>query len=71
MRAFLLLEDSSHSPPVMSMTQIDRVRWLDHSAIPPYQECGNHSLVLNTGTVPLDLLKRQANAWVRMKGGSF
>jgi uncharacterized protein (DUF885 family) len=28
-----------------------------------------HNVVLNTGTVPLDLLERQVNAWIRMKGG--
>jgi uncharacterized protein (DUF885 family) len=27
-----------------------------------------HSVVLNTGTVPLDLLERQVNAWIRAKG---
>jgi uncharacterized protein (DUF885 family) len=26
-----------------------------------------HSVVLNTGTVPLDLLERQVNAWIRVK----
>jgi uncharacterized protein (DUF885 family) len=29
-----------------------------------------HSVVLNTGTVPLDLLERQVNAWIRVKGGA-
>ena len=29
MRAFLLDDDSCHSPPVMSMTRIDRVEWLE------------------------------------------
>jgi uncharacterized protein (DUF885 family) len=29
-----------------------------------------HSVVLNTGTVPLDLLERQVNAWIRVKGGT-
>jgi uncharacterized protein (DUF885 family) len=29
-----------------------------------------HSVVLNTGTVPLDLLERQVNAWIRAKGGN-
>lgn len=28
-----------------------------------------HSVVLNTGTVPLELLERQVNAWIRAKGG--
>jgi uncharacterized protein (DUF885 family) len=28
-----------------------------------------HSVVLNTGTVPLDLLERQVNAWILTKGG--
>jgi uncharacterized protein (DUF885 family) len=27
-----------------------------------------HTVVLNTGTVPLDLLERQVNAWIRVKG---
>jgi uncharacterized protein (DUF885 family) len=30
-----------------------------------------HSVVLNTGTVPLDLLERQVNAWIRVKGGKI
>jgi uncharacterized protein (DUF885 family) len=29
-----------------------------------------HGVVLNTGTVPLDLLERQVNAWIRVKGGT-
>jgi uncharacterized protein (DUF885 family) len=29
-----------------------------------------HSLVLNTGTVPLDLLERQVNAWIRLRSSN-
>jgi uncharacterized protein (DUF885 family) len=30
-----------------------------------------HDLVLNTGTVPLDLLARQVDAWIKSKGGTI
>jgi uncharacterized protein (DUF885 family) len=29
-----------------------------------------HSLVLNTGTVPLEILERQVDSWIRLKGGT-
>ena len=29
-----------------------------------------HNLVLSTGTVPLDLLERQVNAWIRLKSSN-
>jgi uncharacterized protein (DUF885 family) len=29
-----------------------------------------HTVVLNTGTVPLDLLERQVNAWIRNKSSN-
>jgi hypothetical protein len=30
-----------------------------------------HSLVLETGTVPLDLLEREVDRWIRAKGGKI